>query len=78
MVEITEKYHLEKVNITASLPAPWSLLLCPNNGSVIKGVRLIQSEGQGKLYFAPSIKNLTERSGTHLLQERATLLCFTD
>ena len=44
---------------------------------MIKGARLIQSEGQAKLYFAPSIKNLTERSGPHLLQERATLLCFS-
>ena len=41
----------------------------PNNGSMIKGARLIQSEGQAKLYFVPSIKNLTERSGPHLLQE---------
>ena len=41
---------------------------------MIKGARLIQSEGQAKLYFAPSIKNQTEPSGPHLLQERVTLL----
>ena len=44
-------------------------MLCPNNGSVIKGARLIQSEGQAKLYFTSRIKNQTGRPGLHLLQE---------
>ena len=55
----------------------------PNNGSVIKGARLIQSEGQAKLYFAPSIKNQTDRQTDRLglplpLTERATPPCFPD
>ena len=35
-------------------------------GSIIKGVRLIQSEGQAKLYFTPSIEKQTDQSGPSL------------
>uniref|UniRef100_A0A8C7AZ45 Plakophilin 4 n=1 Tax=Neovison vison TaxID=452646 RepID=A0A8C7AZ45_NEOVI len=38
-------------------------------GSVIKGTRLIQSEGQAKLYFAPSIMNRTDRSGLSFIKD---------
>ena len=42
----------------------------PNNGSMVKGARLIQSEGQAKLYFAPSIENQTDRPGPSLAKRR--------
>ena len=41
--------------------------------SVIKGARLIQSEGQAKLYFAPSIENQTGWSGCLLQRGESSL-----
>lgn len=38
--------------------------------SMIKGMRLMQSKGQAKLYFAPSIKNQTDQSGLSLMKRQ--------
>ena len=38
----------------------------PNNGSMIKGVRMTHSESQAKLYFVPSIENQTDPPGPSL------------